>query len=494
VFEVTSPRNTPNKSGRRIGLAAAALALAGVLVAPPQALAADLSALQKQAAAASSEAAQAKARAEAAAQQVAAAREQANASASKVDAAASQVAGSQQEVSTADVVLTDSERKLSDAQQQLYDTQQRLQDARDYDAKLAADLADAEEALEAAKAAVEAGQREVDAQRDLMGSAAREELQHQTPFEGMVTILGAQSPADLSQRIQWTDTVFDTQAAEKARLELAQVQLQASRDLQSQIESRIASDKKAAEAQVLVVADLEKKAADQKAGVETLVAQNKASLQAAQSKLAADQGALGSAQSAQASAQQELNAAQGELSESQDAYEAAVAESNQRAQAVKDAIAKQSAAQAKADGASSGGTGGSAVSASGFIRPVDASPGSPFGLRFHPILHVWRMHEGTDFGAACGAPIYAARSGTVLESRKTLYSGNYTVIGHGTINGVYVTTSYSHQSRMVVKVGQKVTRGQIIGYVGNTGLSTVCHLHLEVRHNGDAVDPMRYIP
>ena len=68
----------------------------------------------------------------------------------------------------------------------------------------------------------------------------------------------------------------------------------------------------------------------------------------------------------------------------------------------------------------------------------------------------------------------------MLESRKTLYSGNYTVIGHGTINGVYVTTSYSHQSRMVVKVGQKVTRGQIIGYVGTSGNVTGPHLHLEL--------------
>ena len=496
MFEVTSPRNTPSKSGRRIGLAAAALVLAGVLAAPP-AMAADLSALQKQAAAASSQAAQAKARAEAAAQQVADARSAANSSASRVGAAASEVADSQQEVNAAGAVLTTSEQKLADAQKQLYATQQQLQDARDYDAKLASDLADAQEALAAAKAAVEAGQLEVDTQRDLMGSAAREEFQQQTPFEGMVTLLGAQTPADLSQRIQWTDTVFDTQTAERARLEVAQRQLQASRDLQTQIEARIAADKAAAAAQVLVVLDLEQKAANEEAGVEKLVAQNKASLLSAQGQLATDQSTLGAAQSAQASAQQQLNSAQGELAASQQAYDQAVADAQQRAAAVKAAIASQSKAQAKADGASSGGSTGSSgggVSASGFIRPIDASPGSAFGMRFHPILHQWILHGGTDFGASCGTPIYAARGGTVLESRKTAYSGNYTVIGHGTINGVYVTTSYSHQSRMVVSVGQKVSRGQVIGYVGNTGLSTTCHLHLEVTHNGNRVNPMRYIP
>ena len=69
------------------------------------------------------------------------------------------------------------------------------------------------------------------------------------------------------------------------------------------------------------------------------------------------------------------------------------------------------------------------------------------------------------------------------------------VIGHNAeIGGRYVTTGYAHQSRVAVRVGQRVTRGQLIGYVGNTGLSTTAHLHFEVRLNGTPVNPMLYIP
>ena len=133
-------------------------------------------------------------------------------------------------------------------------------------------------------------------------------------------------------------------------------------------------------------------------------------------------------------------------------------------------------------------------SSKGFIRPVNVSPGSPFGLRYHPILHVWRMHRGTDFGATCGMAIYAANDGRVASAGRQGGFGNYTVIDHGIIGGKYVSTGYAHQSRIIVHRGQRVKQGQLIGYVGTTGLSTGCHLHLQVYVNGGVVNPMRYIP
>ena len=493
MLEESSPRNTLKKLGHRVGLTFGVFALTGGLALTPAAAA---TTLQQQAAAASAQAAAAKARAEAAAQQVAAAQSEANAIAGRVSAAASQVAGSQQEAQTAGIVLTASEQKLADAQRKLYGTQQQLQQARDYDAKLGSDLAEAQVALVAARAAVEAGQAQVDSQRRLMGSSAREEFQQQTPIEGLAAIFGSQSPADLSQRLQWTDTIFDTQAAAKARLDTAQLQLQASRDLQTQIEARIAAAKAASAAQVEIVADLTKQAKAEESDVAALVAANQQSLLAAEKQLEADKGVLGSVQGAQSAAAQALSSAQGDLADSQNSYQQALAEADQLAAAVKAEIARQAKVSSGSSSASSssGSYARGAVSSDGFIRPIDAAPGSPFGMRFHPILHVWRLHEGVDFGASCGAPIYAAKSGTVVMSRMTLYSGNYTVIDHGTVSGVDVTTTYSHQSSMAVRVGQHVSRGEVIGYVGDTGLSTVCHLHFEVRHDGSAVNPMDYTP
>ena len=104
------------------------------------------------------------------------------------------------------------------------------------------------------------------------------------------------------------------------------------------------------------------------------------------------------------------------------------------------------------------------------------------------------MHNGQDFGASCGTPLYAANSGTVIHVGPQGGFGNYTIIDHGFIGGKSVMTGYAHQSKWVVKSGQDVSRGELIGYVGSTGLSTTCHLHLQVYVNGTPVNPMLWVP
>jgi murein DD-endopeptidase MepM/ murein hydrolase activator NlpD len=122
-----------------------------------------------------------------------------------------------------------------------------------------------------------------------------------------------------------------------------------------------------------------------------------------------------------------------------------------------------------------------------FSRPVNAPMGNRrFGMQMHPILHVMRMHNGIDFGAKYGAPIHAAASGVVISASYGRGFGNHVIIDHG--GGV--TTLYAHCSRMNVRAGQRVTRGQTIGAVGSTGLSTGPHLHWEVRINGRPVNPL----
>ncbi len=124
------------------------------------------------------------------------------------------------------------------------------------------------------------------------------------------------------------------------------------------------------------------------------------------------------------------------------------------------------------------------------IMPTTGWLSSAFSrMRSHPILHYARAHEGIDVSAPMGAPIEAPANGTVLTTGWETGYGNTVVIDHG----FGIVTKFAHCSRILVRKGQKVTRGDRIALVGNTGLSTGPHLHYEVHVNGKAVDPRRYI-
>ncbi len=116
------------------------------------------------------------------------------------------------------------------------------------------------------------------------------------------------------------------------------------------------------------------------------------------------------------------------------------------------------------------------------------STGAGFGMRKHPILGITRMHEGIDFFAKKGTKVYATAYGDVKTVRYSTSFGNLVVIDHG--NGI--ETYYGHLFKFNVTKGQKVKRGQVIGYVGSTGLSSGPHLHYEVHVNEKEVDPVNY--
>ncbi len=121
-------------------------------------------------------------------------------------------------------------------------------------------------------------------------------------------------------------------------------------------------------------------------------------------------------------------------------------------------------------------------------KPTPGAPvTSPFGYRVHPTLGYRKMHDGTDFGANCGTPVYAAESGTVeISGYKSSGSGNAVVVDHG--NGVQ--TEYYHLSSESVSVGDTVEKGQQVGKVGSTGRSTGCHLHFGLKKGEGHVNPM----
>ncbi len=125
------------------------------------------------------------------------------------------------------------------------------------------------------------------------------------------------------------------------------------------------------------------------------------------------------------------------------------------------------------------------------LWPAPASKyiSSYFGMRLHPIYGYYRMHNGIDIAAAGGTNILAAEEGKVIESTYNSGYGNYIVVDHG--NGY--STLYAHASKRIAKVGDYVSRGQVIALVGTTGNSTGNHLHFEVRIDGNPVNPLTYL-
>jgi murein DD-endopeptidase MepM/ murein hydrolase activator NlpD len=124
------------------------------------------------------------------------------------------------------------------------------------------------------------------------------------------------------------------------------------------------------------------------------------------------------------------------------------------------------------------------------IMPTQGWLTSAFAaMRMHPILHIARPHEGIDVTAPMGSPIEAPASGVVTDAGWESGYGNTVTIDHG----YGIVTKFAHASKLLVKVGQRVQRGQRIALVGNTGLATGPHLHYEVHVNGRPVDPLKYV-
>lgn len=125
------------------------------------------------------------------------------------------------------------------------------------------------------------------------------------------------------------------------------------------------------------------------------------------------------------------------------------------------------------------------------IQPIEKGQGrivSGYGMRYHPILKYRRMHWGIDITAPSGTPIYATADGTISFNGRMGGLGKTCKINHG----YGYETQYGHMKTITVRKGQKVKRGEIIGYVGNTGLSEAPHVHYEVIYNGKKVNPVNY--
>ncbi|QGN33312.1 M23 family metallopeptidase [Microlunatus sp. Gsoil 973] len=384
------------------------------------------------------------------------------------------------------VALTKAEQQLKDAQAELAKTQQEVAAAQKKDDALAAKLKQQQEALAKAKAAVVAGQKRLDKQKAVVGAIVRDDVQKHANLLPLAMLTTSTSMGDLANRIQLSQTMLDTNQAKFETYTALQKQLEAEKAKQAALEKQIAADKAEAAKNLEHKKVLEQQAEAQKATVAELVKQRAAAQAAADQAAAQDKARFAELQKEDAAVQKRIAA---RIAAQKAAARRAAA---RRAAAEAAARARHHSHSHSHSGGGGGGSSSSYSAHHGFIYPVDGPITSPYGMRLHPILHVWKLHDGTDFGVGCGTPIRAPYPGRVTEEYYNAGYGNRLFIDHGRVDGHYITTAMNHAIRYIVSPGQHVSQGQVVGYVGETGYATGCHLHLMVWEDGNMINPMRW--
>ncbi|HMR50074.1 MAG TPA: peptidoglycan DD-metalloendopeptidase family protein [Arachnia sp.] len=374
------------------------------------------------------------------------------------------------------------ERELKDAQSELRRAEDKLAEAERLHRQRVEELAAAERALVKAKAEVAAAEKALQELNARIDGEIMVITQQNAPLLNLALLLTDVSAAQLNQRAQLGQTIFDSSALELDELERLRAELQEAERRAQVAEEAAAAAKVAAEEQV-AKADA---ARDEAAGLRDQVAALLKKRQAAEADAAAQ---LELEEKRQAELEGERSEVerriQARIEERRKADEARAAQASGSRGSSSGTSTSKTSKSSKTSTSSSGSSGSST-----FIRPVSGRLTSSYGQRFHPVLKRWKLHDGTDFGAACGTEIKAAASGTVSERYYNAGYGNRLMIDHGRIDGAYVTTGYNHATKYVVSVGEHVSQGQTIGYVGSTGYSTGCHLHLMVWEDGSVVNPM----
>ncbi len=355
----------------------------------------------------------------------------------------------QQQLPAAQAALTAAETALAGYEREAALIADRLQDAQDQESSISA--------------TIDTDSARADEIRGQIGRMAREAYQGGPGLSGLSIVVGAETVEDFTeqyglataaQRAQ--SQVLDELAAIEATNRNSQARLTAVRE-------RITELKAEADAKVAQAEEARQEAADRKAEVEDLIAQQTAKQQQIASQKAAAQAEVDKIDAEAASIRSQI-----------------------------DRIAAEQRARAAAAGQAPPAPSGSVGTGALFGNPTSINPihvTSEYGMRLHPILGYYRLHAGIDLRTYCGTPIYAAKEGTVQWARWRNGFGNQVMVDHGFVDGNSLMTSYNHMTSFVVGAGQQVSRGQLLGYSGNTGTSAACHLHFEVYVNGATTNP-----
>jgi murein DD-endopeptidase MepM/ murein hydrolase activator NlpD len=380
----------------------------------------------------------------------------------------SQLEGTSQDLVEAYVALRRTQAQIPAAQRALAAAQTALRQAEQHNRDVAHQLAvaRADEAKAAAALAVNA--KATETTLDAVGNLARESYQQGSigAMGSLSVALSAESPDDFATRIATMDHINRLQDDALRDLATMRAEGRAQQAHVVAVRQQVTDLKRQAERAVAAAGAARNAAARAKASLDALSARQAGAARAVAAKQARERSRLNGMQ-AEADRLQAVLAARARAA---------------RERAAHDRASRQRARQAPAaDPAPAQG--------GGFLsKPVNAPVSSEFGYRYHPVLHYSRLHAGIDFAASCGTPVHAAADGDVIMAGWGGGYGNRIVVDHGLHRGADLTTTYNHLTT-IVRRGGHVSRGQLIGYSGTTGLSTGCHLHFETRQNGTPVNP-----
>lgn len=371
----------------------------------------------------------------------------------RIKAAHSDLEDSSGAVRRASARLSAAKVELHRARTELHQVRDRLHEARAEDRRMKVKLAVAEERLDTAEADLDQGRIALASQQDAVSDVINSIYQQGDPeLMAFASLLNARTTADLTRQVEANDALvgresraYDDLRAAEVLLEVRQEQVEAAKD-------EVAVQRADAAEHLGLMKGLRDEAVVARTKVVELVKDRRSLRQKAVKARNHDRQAI------------------------------------QRLRRQENRIKQRILELARR---SSGGFRGRT---NGFLnRPVPGIVTSPFGMRRHPIYGYYGLHNGTDFRTPCGSPMYASAGGRVISRYYSPVYGNRLFIGVGLVNGKYLTVVYNHASGYRVGQGASVRRGQMIGYAGDSGWSTACHLHYTVLANGRPVNPMNYM-
>ncbi len=394
----------------------------------------------------------------------------------KIDGAQQSYDQSSKAYAKAAAALDKAQASLDTAQAELGKTRGQLAVAEAEDLRMQRELESAEAKLEKAVARLKRGEARLKSSEKKVERFTVESLQEGD--RGMRTfgeLLSGADPSDFTEQMSLNDSVSDSQVATMQKLAAARVMLQLNRDEVEDLRDEVAVAREAAAANLVEKQELEAAAKVQADEVGELVAARQAKSNEAESIRKEDAKTL-------------------------QAYESERDSLNSRLAALAAKELREQRRRANSGGGGGGGGGGNSGGGGGggggggMAYPISGVPiTSPYGMRRHPVTGVYKLHDGTDFGAGCGTPIRAAASGRIIQQYYNAGYGNRVIVSHGVMRGKSVVTTYNHLSRYAKGSGARVSKGEVIGYVGTTGYSTGCHLHFMVIANGGTTNPMGWL-